>query len=70
MPQPVPDPSLSVVIPVYNGHQWVAELVRRVQLQPWTKEILLVDDGSTDGTIEILEEIQKHRFRGSPRKSC
>ena len=59
MPQPVPDPSLSVVIPVYNEHQWVAELVRRVQLQPWTKEILLVDDGSTDGTIEILEEIQR-----------
>jgi glycosyltransferase involved in cell wall biosynthesis len=45
---------LSVVIPVYNERGTVAELVRRVQAVPIDKEILLVDDGSTDGTIEVL----------------
>jgi glycosyltransferase involved in cell wall biosynthesis len=45
---------LSVVIPVYNERGTVAELVRRVQAVPIGKEILLVDDGSTDGTIEVL----------------
>jgi glycosyltransferase involved in cell wall biosynthesis len=45
---------LSVVIPVYNESQWVGELVRRVQAVPVPKEIILVDDCSTDGTREIL----------------
>ncbi|MBX9790720.1 MAG: glycosyltransferase family 2 protein [Pirellulales bacterium] len=45
---------LSVVIPVFNERDTVAELVRRVQAVPIAKEILLVDDGSTDGTREVL----------------
>ena len=45
---------LSVVIPVYNERGTVAELVRRVQAVPIDKEILLVDDGSTDGTPTVL----------------
>src|SRR5262249_20375682 len=39
---------LSVVIPVYNEERWVRELVRRVQAVPIPKEIILVDDCSTD----------------------
>jgi glycosyltransferase involved in cell wall biosynthesis len=49
---------LSVVIPVYNEEKWVAELVRRVQAVPMPKEIILVDDGSSDGTPAILRELQ------------
>ncbi len=45
---------LSVVIPVYNERGTVAELVRRVQQVPIAKEILLVDDGSTDSTPAVL----------------
>ncbi|MGD9645390.1 MAG: glycosyltransferase family 2 protein [Pirellulales bacterium] len=45
---------LSVVIPVYNERGTVAELVRRVQAVPIAKEILLIDDGSTDGTPAVL----------------
>src|SRR5437879_5189964 len=55
---PVPEGfKLSVVIPVYNERQWVRELVRRVQAVPIPKEIILVDDCSTDGTREIIEEL-------------
>jgi len=48
---------LSVVIPVYNERQWIAEVVRRVQAVPIPKEILIVDDGSTDGTRDVLREL-------------
>ncbi len=58
MPEPITDPLLSIVIPVYNEEEFVAELVRRVAEQPWKMEIILVDDGSTDGTKPILEKIE------------
>ena len=56
---PIPDGfKLSVVIPVYNERQWVRELVRRVEAVPLPKEIILVDDCSTDGTRDILKEFE------------
>src|SRR5262245_176199 len=55
---PIPDGfKLSVVIPVYNEKQWIRELLRRVQAVPIPKEILVVDDCSTDGTRDILREL-------------
>jgi glycosyltransferase involved in cell wall biosynthesis len=57
---PIPDGfRISVVIPVYNERQWVRELVRRVQEVPIPKEIILVDDCSTDGTRDILKELEQ-----------
>jgi glycosyltransferase involved in cell wall biosynthesis len=57
---PVPDGfRLSVVIPVFNERLWVRELVRRVQEVPIPKEIILVDDCSTDGTRDILKEMEQ-----------
>src|SRR5438105_677234 len=50
---------VSVVIPVYNERQWVRELVSRVQNVPVPKEIILVDDYSTDGTRDILKELEQ-----------
>jgi glycosyltransferase involved in cell wall biosynthesis len=56
---PLPDGfKLSVVIPVYNERQWLRELVRRVRAVPIPKEIILVDDCSTDGTRDILAELE------------
>src|ERR1700726_2061244 len=49
---------LSVVIPVYNEERWVREVVRRVRAVPIPKEIILVDDCSTDGTRAILKEME------------
>jgi glycosyltransferase involved in cell wall biosynthesis len=51
---------LSVVIPVYNERATVAEIVRRVRAAPVDTEIIVVDDGSTDGTRALLEELRAH----------
>ncbi len=59
MPAPIEDPFLSIVIPVYNEAEWVEELVRRVQKEEFRKELILIDDGSTDGTRDILPRIQQ-----------
>ena len=48
---------LSVVIPVYNERDTLAEILRRVRAVPIPKEIILVDDGSTDGTRDLLAEL-------------
>lgn len=45
---------LSVVIPVYNEKATIREIFQRVKAVPIEKEIILVDDFSTDGTREIL----------------
>jgi glycosyltransferase involved in cell wall biosynthesis len=50
---------LSIVIPVYNEERWLAELVRRVQAVEIPKELILINDFSTDGTPKILEQIEK-----------
>ncbi|MCK4967067.1 glycosyltransferase family 2 protein, partial [bacterium] len=51
---------LSVVIPVYNESRTIREIVQRVKIVDIDKEIVLVDDYSTDGTREILkDEIEK-----------
>lgn len=50
---------LSVVIPVYNELQWIREVVRRVQEVPIPKELVIIDDCSTDGTRDILRELEK-----------
>ena len=50
---------LSVVIPVYNEEATILEIIERVRAVPITKEIIVVDDGSTDGTRACLEEIAR-----------
>ena len=49
--------NLSVIIPVYNEVQNIREILKRVQATGLAWEILIVDDGSTDGTREILKEL-------------
>lgn len=48
---------LSVVMPVYNERATVREICERLRALDLDKEIIIVDDGSTDGTREVLQRI-------------
>src|SRR5690606_1030886 len=52
------DLRLSVLMPVYNERATLREALARVEAVPIPKEIVLVDDGSTDGTRDLLREIE------------
>ncbi len=52
--EPPDGPLLTVVIPVYNEAPTVDALLRRVLAAPYDKQVIVVDDGSTDGTGDIL----------------
>ena len=52
------DPRLSIVIPVFNEEKTVRSIIRAVRAVPYRKEIVVVDDGSSDRTREILQEYE------------
>jgi len=47
---------LSVIIPVYNEVQTILEIIEKVKQAPFEKEVIVVDDCSTDGTRDLLKE--------------
>ncbi|MBW7997668.1 MAG: glycosyltransferase family 2 protein [Candidatus Glassbacteria bacterium] len=55
--------TLSVVMPVYNEIRTIEEILRRVLAVDIEKEIVVVDDGSTDGTREYLRKLDDPRIR-------
>ncbi|HOP86084.1 MAG TPA: glycosyltransferase family 2 protein [Syntrophorhabdaceae bacterium] len=47
---------LSIIIPAFNEIKTISEVIEKVVATPYDKEIIIVDDGSTDGTRQYLEE--------------
>ena len=52
-------PTLGVIIPAYNEEATVGQVLRRVLLQECVKQVVLVDDGSTDKTAHVVEAYSK-----------
>jgi len=58
-----PHPCLSVVVPCYNEQGTILALLKQVADSPWVREIIVVDDGSTDETRSILEGLDDATIR-------
>lgn len=62
----VPD-LVSVIVPAFNEVKTIEEIVRRVWAQPFKKEVVVVDDGSRDGTAEAIHRVAQ-ALNAGPRE--
>jgi glycosyltransferase involved in cell wall biosynthesis len=57
-------PLVSILIPAYNSEAWIADTLRSALAQTWEhKEIIVVDDGSTDRTLEVARQFESDQLR-------
>lgn len=58
------EPLVSIVLPVFNGQEYIRKTVEKVQQQSYKNiEIIIIDDGSADSTYEIISDIAKDDIR-------
>lgn len=57
-------PKISVIIPAYNSEDTILETIKSVQKQTFSDwELIVINDGSTDGTIQLVNEINDSRLK-------
>jgi len=57
-------PLVSILIPAYNARLWLSDALRSAIAQTWArKEIIVVDDGSSDQTLEIARQFESKQVR-------
>ena len=57
-------PLVSILIPAYNAETWIADTIRSAIAQIWpNKEIIIVDDGSTDRTLAVARQFESESLR-------
>jgi glycosyltransferase involved in cell wall biosynthesis len=63
-------PLVSILIPCYNAERWVAQAIESALRQTWPeKEIIVVDDGSTDGSLAIIQSFgDRIRWETGPNR--
>jgi glycosyltransferase involved in cell wall biosynthesis len=57
-------PLVSILIPAFNAQNWIADTLQSALAQTWeNKEIIVVDDGSTDKTLAVARQFESDRVR-------
>jgi glycosyltransferase involved in cell wall biosynthesis len=63
-------PLVSILIPAYNAQEWIADTLRSAIAQTWErKEIIVVDDGSTDRTLAVARRFESDGVRAVTQKN-
>ena len=60
---PKPQKCLSVVMPCHNELETIEECLTNVLLSPWVLEVIFADDGSNDGTRDVLAKMDDERLK-------
>jgi len=63
-------PLVSILVPAYNAEHWIADTIRSALAQTWPrKEIIIVDDGSRDRTLEVARRFACHNVLVVPQEN-